>query len=276
LLFVPLLRVMILAGLAAAGLATRPASAEATREWDRLPDGRVVIEIYGRRFAFPADMKAGQVEFVHGYQPDRTRPASTVARTATLDEVIADRAAAERWWAGPFVSRPVTIVLPASLAEPLFYGSTAAVDRGAVQPDPMFIIEVYRDPARTHCNSREFESQRRACDLWLSRSRNASAMNPEGFIVDRRGPGETYYFFPEHERRSQAGDPTHIRCVEYPGSFICGNGTVGADGYYLWPGIVLRYRYFMSKTDRQDMRRIDDAYRAVAARFFLGDAGEGR
>jgi hypothetical protein len=264
------LRLVVVAGLLAAGVVARPARAEAAREWDRLPDGRVVIEIYGRRFAFPADMP---VVFGHGQRPHRTRPGGFELRQATLQEVIADRAAAEAWWAPPNPTMPVSISVPTRLVEPLLFEGRAPVDRNAVRLAPAFEIWVYRDPKRTYCAHQQFESGRRICDYFLERSRDEAAIGPEGFIVERpaflRGTHQTYYVFPDRERRAPEGDPAHVACQEFSTSFLCESGTARGRGSFVRPGILLHYQYSISKTDGQDMRRIDDAFRAFFARHFI-------
>jgi hypothetical protein len=271
------LLLLLLAGWLAAG----PARAEAAREWERLPDGRVVIEIYGRRFAFPTDMPAGQVVFVHGQRPHRTRPGGFELRQATLQDVIADRAAAEAWWAPPNPTMPVGITIASRLIEPLLFEGPAPVDRNAVRLTPAFQIWVYRDPNRTFCGSTEWEMFRRDCEYFLARSRDEVAIGSDGFVVERppflRGTSKTYYVFPERERRALPGDTAVIECLEFPGSFFCESGTSGvARGPFLRTGILLNYTYSMSKTNRQDMRRIDDAFRAFFARHFIEDQGAER
>jgi hypothetical protein len=264
-----LARWAVLAALSAIGLAAGPVRADAAREWERLPDGRVVIEIYGRRFAFPTDMPAGQVVFVHGQRPHRTRPGGFGPRQATLQEVIADRAAAEAWWAPPNPTLPVGITITSRLVEPLLYEGPAPVDRNSMRPYPVFWIWVYQDPGRTYCASREWPGDHRICSYFIDRARDEAAIGPEGFIVEQpammRGTGKTYFVFPEREGRAAPGDPAHIACVDL-GSYLCENGSAGSWGYFIRPGIFLRYQYSMSKTNRQDMRRIDDAFR----RFFRG------
>ena len=74
---------MVMLLLLVGWLAAGPVRAEAALEWERLPDGRVVIEIDGRRFAFPPDMPVGQVEFIHGYRQDPIRPLKTAMRFAS-------------------------------------------------------------------------------------------------------------------------------------------------------------------------------------------------
>ena len=57
----------LIAGVAAVLVLAGPAwGGEEAPSWPRLPDGRVVIDIYGRRLAFPPDMPPGQVVFQHG------------------------------------------------------------------------------------------------------------------------------------------------------------------------------------------------------------------
>ena len=60
--FIAVLAMGVVRSAAAEGTAT----AEAAPSWPRLPDGRVVIEIYGRRLAFPPDRPPGQAGFQHG------------------------------------------------------------------------------------------------------------------------------------------------------------------------------------------------------------------
>lgn len=262
---------MVMLLLLAGWLAAGPARAEAARDWERLPDGRVVIEIYGHRFAFPLDMPVGQVEFIHGYRRDPIQPLKTVMQFASLAEVVADRAAAERWWAGPFSNRPVSIFIQGTGAESWFYDGPASSSGRAPRPQVSFALEVYRDRARTHCNSQEFEIGRQYCTTMLDRSRNVAAADASGFIIDRRGSGIRYFWFTDQEQRSQPGDPTYIRINSWPSSFQYENGAGIMPGYFLYPGVVIRYRYVISKENQVDIRQIDDLFRATAARFYLGE-----
>lgn len=263
--------VLMLGVLLGVGLAAGSARAEAARAWERLPDGRVVIEIYGHRFAFPPDMPVGRVQFMHGYRRDPIQPLKTVARSASLADVVADRAAAELWWAGPFSDRPVSIFVQGTGAESWFYDGPASSGRVS-RPEVLFALEVYRDRARTHCNSQEFESGRRYCATMLDRSRNVAAADASGFVVDRRDPGIRYFWFTDQEQRSQPGDPTYIRINSWPSTFEYRNGAGDREGYFLFPGVVLRYRYITRKENQVDIRQIDDLFRATAARFYLGEA----
>jgi hypothetical protein len=90
-------------------------------EWERLPDGRVVIDIYGRRLAFPPDLRPGQVVFQHG------------PRDVPLAEVIARPEEMRRWWAPSDPTMPVGIALASSLVAPLLFEGPAAVDRTAMR-----------------------------------------------------------------------------------------------------------------------------------------------
>ncbi len=182
---------VVVAVLLCMGPGVGPARAEAAREWERLPDGRVMIESYGRRFAFSPDMPLG---FVHGQRPHRTRPGGWEPHQATLQEVIADRAAAEAWW-----THGLAIIVPSRLVEPLLFEGPAPVDRNAVRLTPAFEIWVYRDPTRTFCGSVEWEGFRRHCAYFLERSRDEAVIGSDGFVVERppflRGTSKTYYVF---------------------------------------------------------------------------------
>ncbi len=264
---------VVVAVLLCMGPGVGPARAEAAREWELLPDGRVMIESYGRRFAFSPDMPLG---FVHGQRPHRTRPGGWEPHQATLQEVIADRAAAEAWW-----THGLAIIVPSRLVEPLLFEGPAPVDRNAVRLTPAFEIWVYRDPTRTFCGSVEWEGFRRHCAYFLERSRDEAVIGSDGFVVERppflRGTSKTYYVFPERERRALPGDTAVIACLEFPGSFFCESATSGVGrGPFLRRGILLNYTFSMSKTNRQDMRRIDDAFRAFFARHFIEDDAGGQ
>lgn len=254
-------------GMARGAAAQGPVTAEAPTEWQRLPDGRVVIEIYGRRLAFPPDMPPGQVVFQHGN------------RDVPLRDVIADRAGMERWWSGSGPTMPVGIALSMNLVRPLLFDGPAPLDRTALWLGPAFWVWVYQDPTRTECTRQEREIDRRACAFFLERARDEAAINAEGFIVEQpamlRGLGSVFHLFPERERRAAPGDPARIACTEFPQAFFCENGSSIRWGTFIRPGLFMRYQYSMKKIHRQDMRRIDDAFRAVVDRFVLEDAAEG-
>jgi hypothetical protein len=116
-----LVPVLLLLLLAAAPLRAQPAGGEAGGDWERLPDGRVVIDIYGRRLAFPPDLRPGQVVFQHG------------PRDVPLAEVIARPEEMRRWWAPSDPTMPVGIALASSLVAPLLFEGPAAVDRTAMR-----------------------------------------------------------------------------------------------------------------------------------------------
>jgi hypothetical protein len=67
--------ILLLAGWLVAG----PAWAEVPRDWQRLPDGRVVIDIHGRRVAFRPDRRwclwiaIGRTGPIEGREPRQTK-----------------------------------------------------------------------------------------------------------------------------------------------------------------------------------------------------------
>lgn len=240
-----------------------PARADPAAEWERLPDGRVVIEIYGRRFAFPPDLPPGMVVFQHG------------ARDVPLQQLIADRPTADRWWSGSHPLMPVGIALSTRLVVPLLFEGPDAVDPRTIYPGPHFWIWVYQDHEQAACRRPLYDFIRRDCEYFIERSRDASAFSPDGFVVERpamlRGTNQTYYVFPESEGRVARGDPAYIACQTLWGNYRCENGS-SRWGYFLRPGIFLRYAYATSMPKQRDMRRIDDAFRAAALRFLLDDS----
>jgi hypothetical protein len=84
-----------------------------------------------------------------------------------------------------------------------------------------------------------------------------------------RGTSKTYHLFPEHERRAAPGDPAHVACLDMSRSLLCENGSALRWGYFIRLGIILRYQYSMSRTNPQDMRAIDTAFRTVVERLLL-------
>ncbi len=244
-------------------LAPMPLRAEPTGgEWERLQDGRVVIDIYGRRLAFPPDLRPGLVVFQHG------------PRDVPLHEVIARPEEMRRWWAPSDPTMPVAIALAPRLVTPLLFEGPAAVDRAAVSAWSPFQLWVYRQHERTYCAYTTIDRQ--ICPFFIERARDEAAIGANGFIVERpamlHGTGKTYYLFPERERRAAPGDPAHIACRELPQSLWCMNGTAGRWGTFIRPGIFLRYQYSMSRTNPQDMRAIDTAFRTVVEGLLLDEA----
>jgi hypothetical protein len=274
---------MVLLLVLAGWLAVGPARAEAVREWERLPDGRVVVEIYGRRFAFPPDMRSDLVRFGHGQRPHRTRPGSWEERTASLQEVIADRAAAERWWGGSDPNMPVGIEVSRPLVTPFLHGDEGVLDRDAMRLGPIVSVWVYQDRARTVCQPRDsitWPGDSRACDYFRARSRDVAAQNENGLIVTTpsflRCTGNTYFVFPEDEQRTPSGDTAHISCIELGDFLNCQNNSARRRGYFITPGIFVRYEYFISRDHVFEMLRIDDAFRAFLARHFIEDDARGQ
>jgi hypothetical protein len=244
-------------------LAESPLRAEpAGRGWERLPDGSVVIDIYGSRLAFPPDLRPGLVVFRHG------------PRDVPLHEVIARPEEMRRWWAPSDPTMPVGIALAPSLVAPLLFEGPAAVDRTAVSAWSPFQLWVYRQYDRTHCAFTTIDRQ--ICPFFIERARDEAAIGANGFIVERPamlpGAGKTDYLFPERERRAAPGDPARIACRELPRSLWCMNGTALQWGTFIRPGIVLRYQYSMSRTNPQDMRAIDTAFRTVVEGLLLDEA----
>lgn len=248
-----LLALLLLIGADARAQSARPA-------WDRLPDGRVVIEIYGRRLAFAPDLPPNTVVFSHR------------ERDASLQEVVANRADAEAWWGPAHPTNPVGIVLSPRLVWRELFDGPQALERGSVRPSERFWIWVYREHDWTDCRRSQFSGARRQCDHFVERSRDVAAIGPGGFIVDRptflRGTSQTYYVFPESDQRVAPGDPAYIACQPLWGNTWCENGSLRW-GYFLRPGIFLRYGYATQQPNPHQMRRIDDAYRAAAEAFLL-------
>lgn len=245
--------------LAMAPTRARPAADEAGRDWERLSDGRVVIDIYGRRLAFSPDLAPGMVVFQHG------------GRDVQLRDVIAQPSEMRRWWAPSHPTMPVAIALSANFVMPRLFEGASPVNQAAVAIWSPFWVWIYREHGTTYCEYATIDRQ--FCSFFLARSRDDTAINRNGFIVEEpealRGIGRIYYLFPERERRAPPGDPAHIACRNLQQSLWCMNGTARRWGSFIQPGIFMRYQYSMSQANPQDMRAIDTAFRKVVTNLLL-------
>jgi hypothetical protein len=201
------------------------------------------------------------------------------SRRVSLQELMADRTGAERWWVGARPANPVGIALSASLVAPLLFGGPMPMDPAVIRPGPTFWIWVYRDYEWTDCRQTPWEISVRTCRHFVERSRDVSAIGPDGFIVERpdflRGTGLTFYLFPYAEQRAAPGDPVSIACRDFMQFYNCENRSLRW-GYFVKPGIFLRYQYAIMKPHQPDMRAIDDVFRTAALRFLLGDGADAR
>jgi hypothetical protein len=235
----------------------------AATQWERLPDGRVLIDIHGHRVAFAPDLPPGEVGFARV-------PGQGVV---DLRRVIDDPAwARERFQALPVVW---IFLVNAHNVPGRFLGR---FDRRSVPNTSIFRIGLYADRLATACEE-HVGSFRRACDRFAQLAQSPPALDEDGFVVDRPdflpGLGSTFYIVPAAERVAATGEPIFFRHHD-----VLGYGRNGIshlrDGYFAKPGVRLLYQFSADHHPKVEWRQVDARFRAVLDDILVSDSSTRR
>jgi hypothetical protein len=223
------------------------------RPWERLPDGRVVIEIKGVKLAFDADIDRDRQFPSVVFIPDRTPGlgwAQGMNFRQVMDEPARARAAFATW-------NLVTMHTGNNAtARGRFLGR---YDRSKVISSMRIELTIWANADGLLCRSYADALAAEECMRINALARNPPALDEDGYIViepgSRDSSPEFIYIFPLAERASAIGEAIYFRCKKVLKG--CKNTITNAFGYSIRPTVSFFYEFSSYQYPKSRFREID-------------------